>query len=97
MSKEAPYFPSAAGFGEDDAAWLEAQGFDAVRLGLTGTGLMPFPGHVDEQFLDHLAETVDVLAAHLIFVLLIFVLLDRSASVRHRRTSGRPAAIPPAG
>jgi endoglycosylceramidase len=70
VPKEAPYFPSAAGFGDDDAAWLADHGFDAVRLGLTGTGIMPTPGHVDQQFLDHLAETVDVLAAHHIFVLL---------------------------
>jgi endoglycosylceramidase len=70
VPKEAPYYPSAAGFGEDDAAWLEDNGFDAVRLGLTGAGIMPTPGHIDERFLDHLQETVDTLAAHHIYVLL---------------------------
>ena len=70
VPKEAPYYPSAAGFGDKDAVWLKDHGFDAVRLGLTGTGIMPTPGRIDEQFLDHLAETVDVLAAHQIYVLL---------------------------
>jgi endoglycosylceramidase len=70
VPKEAPYYPSAFGFGEDDAVWLKEHGFDAVRLGLTGAGIMPTPGGIDERFLDHLAETVDVLAAHQIYVLL---------------------------
>jgi endoglycosylceramidase len=70
VPKEAPYYPSAFGFDEDDAVWLKEHGFDAVRLGLTGAGIMPAPGQVDEAFLDHLAETVDMLAAHQIYVLL---------------------------
>jgi len=70
VPKEAPYYPSAAGFGEKDAAWLEDHGFDAVRLGLTGTGIMPTPGRIDQTFLDHLQQTVDTLAAHHLYVLL---------------------------
>src|SRR5215475_546097 len=28
VPKEAPYYPSAFGFGEDDAVWLKEHGFD---------------------------------------------------------------------
>src|SRR5262245_66656058 len=51
VPKEASYYPSAFGFGAQDAVWLKEHGFDAVRLGLTGTGIMPTPGRIDEQFL----------------------------------------------
>ncbi len=67
--KQAPYYPSAGGFGEDDAVWLHDNGFDVVRLGLTATGLMPTPGHIDTALLDQYAATVDMLAAHQIYVL----------------------------
>jgi len=72
VSKSAPYYPAASGFGEDDAAWLEDNGFDAVRLGVMATALMPEPGKIDTAYLEHLAETVDVLAKHHILVLLDF-------------------------
>ena len=49
---------------------MKANGFDAVRLGVTGTGLMPQPGVIDEQLLDRIAETVNVLTAHHLYVLL---------------------------
>jgi endoglycosylceramidase len=32
--KRPPYYPSAAGFGEEDAEFLQSIGFDAVRLGV---------------------------------------------------------------
>jgi len=70
VMKNAPYYPAAAGFDEDDAVWLKANGFDAVRLGVTGTGVMPQPGDIDEQLLTRLAKTVDLLTAHHIYVLL---------------------------
>ena len=70
VMKNAPYYPAASGFDDDDAAWLKANGFDAVRLGVTGTGLMPQPGVIDEQLLDRVAETVNVLTAHHLYVLL---------------------------
>ena len=72
VSKGAPYYPAAAGFGDDDAAWLEENGFDAVRLGVMATALMPQPGKVDSAYLDHLDETVKTLAKHHILVLLDF-------------------------
>jgi endoglycosylceramidase len=70
VMKGAPYYPSAAGFDEDDVVWLKDHGFDAVRLGVTGAGVMPNPGQVDHTMLDRLAATVDLLAKHKIFVLL---------------------------
>ena len=72
VEKSPPYYPSAAGFGEDDAAWIEQHGFNVVRLGVLATGLMPQPGRIDTAYLDHLAETVDLLARHHIYVLFDF-------------------------
>ncbi|MDE3095662.1 MAG: cellulase family glycosylhydrolase [Chloroflexota bacterium] len=70
VSKEAPYYPAAFGFDDADAAWLAENGFDVVRLGVMMTGLMPQPGAIDESYLDHLANTVTVLASHHLLVLL---------------------------
>jgi len=44
VAKSAPYAPDAVGFGEDDAAFLEAQGFTSVRLGVLWAGVEPRPG-----------------------------------------------------
>ncbi len=70
VMKNAPYYPAAAGFDDDDAAWLKVNGFDAVRLGVTGTGLMPQPGVIDGQLLDRVGKTIEVLTAHHLYVLL---------------------------
>jgi len=43
--KRPPYYPSAAGFGSDDAAFLQDNGFDTVRLGLIYKGVEPQPGN----------------------------------------------------
>jgi len=72
VAKSAPYYPAAFGFGDDDAAFLAQEGFNSVRLGVLFTGLMPTPGQVDDTYIDHLAESVDVLARHGLFVLLDF-------------------------
>lgn len=72
VSKEAPYYPAAFGFDEDDAAWLAHNGFDVVRLGVMMTGLMPEPGRIDDSYLDHLASTIAILAKHRLLVLLDF-------------------------
>jgi endoglycosylceramidase len=68
VQKTAPYTPEARGFGDDDAQWLKENGFDVVRLGITGTGLMPAPGVIDVAVLDRYAATVDMLARHQLFV-----------------------------
>ncbi len=62
--KLAPYTPSTDGFGDDDAAFLAANGFDAVRLGVIWAAVEPQPGHYDEAYLDSVAATVRTLAAH---------------------------------
>lgn len=72
VSKSAPYYPAAFGFGEDDAAFLVSEGFNAIRLGVDFRGLMPQPGEVSEEYIENIAASVDVLAEHEIFVLLDF-------------------------
>jgi endoglycosylceramidase len=72
VEKSAPFYPAATGFGDDDAALLEARGFNTVRLGVVFEALMPQPGVVDTAYIEHLAETVRVLDRHGISVLLDF-------------------------
>ena len=72
VAKRAPFYPSAFGFGADDAAFLAGEGFNAVRLGVDFRGLMPTPGVIETAYIDALAETVAALAAERIFVLLDF-------------------------
>ena len=62
VSKSAPFYPAAFGFGDDDAAFLEGLGFNAVRLGVVMEGLIPNPGEIDDGYVEHIAETVDTLA-----------------------------------
>jgi endoglycosylceramidase len=70
--KVPPYEPSADGFGDDDAAFLAANGFDAVRVGVIWAAVEPQPGVYDDTYLDSVADTVRTLAAHDIVSLLDF-------------------------
>jgi endoglycosylceramidase len=70
VEKEPPYDPAAFGFGAADAAWLESEGFDVVRLGMLATGALPAPGVVDRAYLAGLERTSELLAAHHVLVLL---------------------------
>ena len=70
VEKDPPYYPSAFGFNNADAAWLQANGLNVVRLGVLATGLMPSPGQISEHYLYHLASTVENLDHHGIYVLL---------------------------
>ncbi len=72
VRKTEPLDPAAAGFDDDDAQLLADAGFDVVRLGIEAYALMPDPGEIDEGYLDEIAATVDVLAAHGLLVLLDF-------------------------
>jgi endoglycosylceramidase len=72
VAKEPPYEPAAAGFSDDDAAWLAQNGFRVVRLGVLATGLMPTPGKVDEAYIESIAASVDDLARHGIYTLIDF-------------------------
>ena len=47
--KMAPYEPSADGFGADDATFLQANGFDAVRVGVIWSAVEPRPGSYDDS------------------------------------------------
>lgn len=70
VEKRAPYYPAAFGFDSADGAWLAANGFDVVRLGVLATGALPAPGVVDSSYIDHLASTVRMLQSYGIMVLL---------------------------
>ncbi len=68
--KGPPYTPSADGFGEDDAAFLAANGFNAVRVGVIWAGVEPEPGVIDYNYLASVEQTVQMLARHGIVSLL---------------------------
>jgi endoglycosylceramidase len=70
--KLAPYYPSAIGFGADDAAFLQRIGFNAVRVGVIWKGVEPQPGVFDDGYLRHISQTVTTLARHGIVSLLDF-------------------------
>jgi len=72
VMKVPPYEPAQDGFGDDDAAFLAANGFDAVRLGVIWAGVEPQPGVYDDAYLASLRDTVDTLARHGILSLLDF-------------------------
>src|SRR5947209_4638402 len=70
--KLAPYYPSVAGFGDDDAAFLARIGFNAVRVGVIWKGVEPRPGVYDSGYLGQIAKTVATLARHHVLSLLDF-------------------------
>jgi endoglycosylceramidase len=70
--KVPPYEPSADGFGDDDVAFLAANGFDAMRVGVIWAAVEPQPGVYDDAYLDSITDTVRTLAAHGIVSLLDF-------------------------
>jgi endoglycosylceramidase len=70
--KRSPYYPAAVGFGEDDAAFLQRIGFNAVRVGVIWKAVEPEPGVYDEAYLEQIAKTVHTLAARGIVSLLDF-------------------------
>ncbi|MDQ6698297.1 MAG: cellulase family glycosylhydrolase, partial [Actinomycetota bacterium] len=72
VEKWAPFTPEADGFGDDDAALLAANGFNALRLGVPLEFVMPTAGRVDHRYLASIAKTVRTLARHGIYVLLDF-------------------------
>jgi endoglycosylceramidase len=70
--KVPPYEPSADGFGDDDAAFLAANGFNAMRVGVIWGAVEPQPLSYDDTYLASIAQTVQTLAAHGIVSLLDF-------------------------
>ena len=65
-----PYEPSASGFSADDAAFLAANGFNAVRVGVIWAAVEPQPGVIDTAYLDSIRQTVQMLADHGIYSLI---------------------------
>jgi endoglycosylceramidase len=68
--KLAPYEPSASGFSADDAAFLAANGFNVVRLGVIWAGVEPQPGVYDAAYVASIQQTVQLLAAHGIYTII---------------------------
>jgi endoglycosylceramidase len=64
-----PYLPSASGFGEDDAEFLAANGFNVVRLGVIWAAVEPEPGVIDTAYLASIKQTVQTLADNGIYTI----------------------------
>jgi endoglycosylceramidase len=67
-----PGEPSASGFSDDDAAFLAANGFNAVRLGVIWSDLEPAPGVFNPAYLASIEQTVQTLGNHGIHSILDF-------------------------
>jgi endoglycosylceramidase len=72
VAKLPPYDVAQAGFGEDDAAFLQAHGFTTIRLGVIWKRLEPAPGRFDDSYLASVGSTVAMLAQHGIYSLIDF-------------------------
>jgi endoglycosylceramidase len=70
--KRPPYAPDAAGFGDEDAAFLASEGYNTVRVGLIYKAIEPQPGQYDDKYLERIENTVKVLGRHGIVSLLDF-------------------------
>lgn len=68
--KVAPFTPSASGFSADDAAFLAANGFNVVRLGVLWEAVEPEPGVYDTDYLNSIEQTVQTLADHGIYTII---------------------------
>ncbi|GAA3208861.1 cellulase family glycosylhydrolase [Actinocorallia longicatena] len=64
VAKAAPHDPSQLGFGEKDARFLAAHGFNVVRLGIVLAALEPEPGEFDDRYLANIERTIDVLGRY---------------------------------
>lgn len=62
--KSPPFTPGGDGFGADDAAFLAANGFTAVRVGLYWDQIEPQPGVYNWAYLDSVRETIAILKSH---------------------------------
>jgi endoglycosylceramidase len=70
--KIAPGEPSASGFSDDDAAFLAANGFNAVRVGVIWSDLEPEPGVFNPAYLASIESTVQTLGNHGIYSIIDF-------------------------
>ena len=70
--KVAPGDPLASGFSNDDAAFLAANGFNAVRVGVIWSDLEPEPGVFNAAYLASIESTVQTLGNHGIYSIIDF-------------------------
>ncbi|MEB3069818.1 cellulase family glycosylhydrolase [[Mycobacterium] vasticus] len=70
VNKGAPFYPAAQGFNDDDAAFLAANGFNSVRVGIIWEAVEPTPGVIDYDYLAEINQTVQTLANHGIYSVL---------------------------
>ena len=70
--KRPPYAPDATGFGDDDAAFLAAEGFNTVRVGVIYKAVEPEPGVYDDAYLQRIQDTVETLGRHGIYSMIDF-------------------------
>ncbi|MEB3020608.1 cellulase family glycosylhydrolase [[Mycobacterium] crassicus] len=70
VNKSAPFYPAAGGFDDDDAAFLAANGFNVVRVGIIWEAVEPQPGVFDYNYLASINQTVQMLANHGIYSVL---------------------------
>jgi endoglycosylceramidase len=69
VNKLPPYTAQALGFDDDDAAFLQANGFNAVRLGVLWRAVEPQPGAYDAAYVAQIRQTEQMLASHGIYTL----------------------------
>jgi endoglycosylceramidase len=67
--KYPPYFPAAGDFNEKDARFLAENGFNAVRLGFAWSAAEPRPGVYDDNYIEQIKKTQQLLARHKIYSL----------------------------
>ncbi|MGH3969696.1 MAG: cellulase family glycosylhydrolase, partial [Mycobacterium sp.] len=70
--KIAPFEPSASGFDDDDAQFLEDNGFNVVRLGVIWSAVEPAPGVFNDSYLTSIEKTIQILHDHDIYALIDF-------------------------
>ncbi|MCV7086279.1 cellulase family glycosylhydrolase [Mycolicibacter hiberniae] len=64
VNKYAPFSPEADHFDEQDAAYLAANGINAVRVGVIWAAVEPSPGQIDYDYLASIKGTVDLLGSY---------------------------------
>ncbi|HET8975363.1 MAG TPA: cellulase family glycosylhydrolase [Solirubrobacterales bacterium] len=69
VAKGAPYLPSDAGFGTDDAEYLVSEGFNTIRYGVDYAAIEPTPDGYDTAFLQALAAEAEAVGRSGLFVL----------------------------
>ncbi|MFY2861503.1 cellulase family glycosylhydrolase, partial [Mycobacterium sp. THU-M104] len=70
IDKLPPGTPSALGFDNADAQFLQDNGYNVVRLGIIWSDLEPQPGVYNPDYLDSIDQTVNILGQHDIYTII---------------------------